>query len=76
MCDWLIVIWLMTMGLFTIADQTFYNSHGTLLTTVHKQCSDFLWMKTPLSLQHPLPSKQQTIVNSKAKNTTKIAKEF
>ena len=33
-------------------------------------------MKILLSLQHLLPSKQQTIVNSNAKNTTKISKEF
>ena len=56
-------------------DWTFYNSYETLLTTLHQQCSDFLWMKILLSLQHRLPSKQQTIVNSEAKNTMKIVKE-
>ena len=45
-------------------DQTFYNSNGTLLTTMLKKCSDFLCMKTPLSLQHQPPSEQHTIVNS------------
>ena len=57
-------------------DRTFYNSYGTLLTTMHKQCLDFLWMKILLSLQHSLPSKKQIIVHSKAKNTMKIVKEF
>ena len=28
-------------------DQTVYNSYGTLLTCMHKQCPDFLWMKHP-----------------------------
>ena len=35
-----------------------------------------LWMKILLSLQHPLSSKQQIILNFEAKNTTQIAKEF
>ena len=35
---------------------------------MHKHFSEFLWMKTPLSLQHPLPSKKQIIVNSEAIN--------
>ena len=57
-------------------DQTFYNSYGTLLTTMHQQCLDFLWLKILLSFQHSLPNKQQTIVNCEAKNTMKIVKEF
>ena len=54
-------------------NQTFYKSYGTLLTTIMYKFS--LDVNT-LSLQHPLYSKHQTIVNSEAKNTTKIAKEF
>ena len=39
------------------ADQTFYNSYGTLLTTMHKQCSDFfLDVNAP---QSPSPSTHQ-----------------
>ena len=49
---------------------------STILITMHKQCSDFLWMKILLSLPRNLPSKQQTIVNSEAKDTMKIVKEF
>ena len=44
-------------------DRTFCNSYRTLLTNMHKQCLDFLKMKTPLSLQHPLPSRQQSWAN-------------
>ena len=50
-----------------------------LLTTMHKQCLDFLWMKIPFSPQHPLSSKQQIIVNSvtlRPKIQRKLPKNF
>ena len=43
---------------------------------VHKQCLDSLRMKIPLSLQHPLHSKQQIIVNFEAKIERKSPKNF
>ena len=38
--------------------------------------SSFLWMKIPLSLQHPLPSKQQIISNFEAKLQPNLQKYF
>ena len=45
----LLPLWSLTLS--DNVDRTFYNSYGTLLTTMLKQCLDFLWMKIPLSLQ-------------------------
>ena len=45
---------------------------GTLLTTMHKQCFDSVWMEIPLSLQQKLHSKQQIIVDIWAKIQRKL----
>ena len=56
------------------ADQTFYNSYGTLLTTMHKQCSDsFLDVNAP---QSPSPSTHQAAYYRKLRGQKYSANEF